>query len=70
MDDITYLELLFKIDVIIEYLKDNAGNDYTLYNHTCQFYCDQPNSDIVEDAEDIRELICELKNGESIELPF
>jgi hypothetical protein len=60
--DWTYKELIFKIDMIIEYLKDNGGENYELYNHTCPAYSDEPDSNIVEYAEDIKKIIDDLKN--------
>ena len=54
-------EFLIKINEIIEYLKRNGGYGYKLYNHLCPEMGD-PDSNIVEYAEDIRDywknLIC------------
>ena len=41
-------ELLYKLDVIINYLKDNKGYKYKLYNHLCPDNNIEPDSDIVE----------------------
>lgn len=54
-------ELLYKLNTIIEYLKDNNGCDYKLYNHLCPEY-GEPDSNIVEYAEDILYIINELIN--------
>jgi len=70
MSDYTFNELNAKIDIIIEYLKDNGGYDYELYNNTCPYYSDKPNSNIVEYAEDIKREIDYIKNKDVIELPF
>ena len=40
-------ELIYKLTAIIEYLKNNDGYDYKLYNHLCPGY-DEPDSNIVE----------------------
>ncbi len=50
-------ELLYKIKTIIEYLKDNGGYDYSLYNHLCPINDLEPDSNIVEYAEDVLEMI-------------
>ena len=39
-------ELIYKIEALIEYLKDNGGYDYNLYNRLCPDY-GQPDSNIV-----------------------
>lgn len=49
-------ELLFKIDIIIKYLKNNNGYNYKLYNHICPDI-GEPDSNIVEYAQDV-ENIC------------
>ena len=71
MDEMLLRELNYKIQVIIDYLKDNNGEDYKLYNHNP----DEPDSDIVEYAMDVKYLIndyCNEKNKAYIEdlLPF
>ncbi len=50
-------ELFYKIKAIIEYLKDNGGYDYSLYNHLCPINDLEPDSNIVEYAEDVLEMI-------------
>lgn len=52
-------EILFKIDAVIKYLKEHNGYDYKLYNRLCPGYGD-PDSDIVEYAEDIESMIEEI----------
>ena len=54
-------ELIYKIEAVIEYLKNNNGYNYKLYNHLCPDYGD-PDSNIVEYAEDILDIINELIN--------
>ena len=41
------------MDVIIEYLKNNRGYDYKLYNIACPDNRIEPDSNIVEYAEDV-----------------
>ena len=54
-------ELLYKFNSIIEYLKNNNGYDYKLYNKLCPEY-GEPDSNIVEYAEDVLEIIENLIN--------
>lgn len=62
-------ELLYKLDVIINYLKDNKGYEYKLYNRVCPDNNIEPDSDIVDYAEDVKnvvkEIIKKLKNDEN-----
>ena len=62
-------ELLYKLDVIINYLKENNGYEYKLYNHLCPDNNIEPDSDIVEYAEDVKnivnEIIKKLENDEN-----
>ena len=55
-------ELIYKLTAIIEYLKNNDGYDYKLYNHVCPGY-DEPDSNIVEYAEDVLYMINLLINN-------
>lgn len=50
-------ELLYKIETIIEYLKNNGGYDYLLYNRLCPIDDLEPDSNIVEYAEDVLYMI-------------
>ena len=52
-------ELIYKINTIIDYLKDNNGYDYKLYNQLCPGL-GEPDSNIVEYAEDIFEIVNKL----------
>lgn len=45
-------ELLYKLNTVIEYLKNNNGYNYKLYNQLCPDY-EAPDSNIVEYAEDV-----------------
>ena len=54
-------ELLYKLNTVIEYLKNNDGYDYKLYNYLCPGM-GKPDSNIVEYAEDILEIIENLIN--------
>ena len=62
-------ELLYKLDVIINYLKDNKGYEYKLYDRVCPDNNIEPDSDIVDYAEDVKnivkEIIKKLKNDEN-----
>lgn len=50
-------ELIYKLETIIEYLKNNGGYDYLLYNHLCPIDDLEPDSNIVEYAEDVLYLV-------------
>ena len=52
-------ELIYKLEAIIEYLKNNGGYDYELYNRLCPGM-GEPDSNIVEYAEDIFEIVNKL----------
>ncbi|MGM9848949.1 MAG: hypothetical protein ACI312_04290 [Bacilli bacterium] len=54
-------ELIYKINTIIDYLKDNNGYDYKLYNQLCPSH-GEPDSNIVEYAKDVLNIINELIN--------
>ena len=43
-------ELIYKLEELIEYLKNNGGYDYELYNRLCPGM-GEPDSNIVEYAE-------------------
>jgi len=45
-------KLIYKLKTIIEYLKNNCGYGYALYNQLCPGM-DEPDSNIVEYAEDV-----------------
>ena len=66
-------ELNYKIDAIIEYLKNNGGYDYKVYSRTCSHFSNIQDSNIVEYAEDIKNEISELLDPIDIDfedLPF
>lgn len=48
--------MIYKLETIIEYLKNNNGYDYKLYNHLCPGY-GNPDSNIIEYAEDVLDII-------------
>lgn len=52
-------ELIFKLKTVIEYLKKNGGYNYKLYNRLCPGM-GKPDSNIVEYAEDIFEIVNKL----------
>lgn len=49
-------ELIYKLEAVIEYLKNNGGYDYELYNRLCPG-SGGPDSNIVEYAEDVLYLV-------------
>ena len=49
-------ELLYKLNTVIEYLKNNNGYNYKLYNQLCPEY-EAPDSIMVEYAEDVLYMI-------------
>ena len=52
-------ELIYKLEAVIEYLKNNGGYDYELYNRLCPGM-GEPDSNMVEYALDVEYLINEL----------
>ena len=48
-------ELIYKLETVIKYLKNNGGYDYELYNRLCPGM-GEPDSNIVEYAEDVLNL--------------
>ena len=49
-------ELIYKLKAVIEYLKNNGGYDYKLYNRLCPGI-EEPDSNAVEYAEDVLYMI-------------
>ena len=49
-------ELIYKLETVIEYLKNNGGYDYELYNRLCPGMV-EPDSNIVEYTEDVLSMI-------------
>jgi len=49
-------ELIYKLEAVIEYLKNNRGYNYKLYNRLCPGMGD-PDSNIVEYTEDVLYII-------------
>ena len=49
-------EIIYKMEAVIEYLKNNGGYDYELYNRLCPGM-GEPNSNIIEYAEDVLYMI-------------
>lgn len=49
-------EIIYKMKAVIEYLKNNSGYDYELYNRLCPGI-GEPDSNIVEYAEDVLYLV-------------
>ena len=50
-------ELMYKLNEVIEYLKNNSGYDYKVYNHLCPNFNNEPDSNIVEYEEDVKQII-------------
>lgn len=53
-------ELNYKINTVIEYLKEHKGYDYKIYNHFCPSNDLKPDSNIVEYAIDVEKMIEKL----------
>ena len=49
-------EIIYKMEAVIEYLKNNGGYDYELYNRLCPDM-GEPDSNIVEYVEDVLYMI-------------
>ena len=49
-------EIIYKMEAVIEYLKNNGGYDYQLYNRLCPGI-GKPDSNIVEYSEDVLYMI-------------
>lgn len=49
-------ELIYKLEAVIEYLKNYGGYDYIVYNKLCPDM-GEPDSNIVEYAEDVLYLV-------------
>ena len=50
---------MYKLYTVIEYLKNNGGYEYKVYNRLCPGVS-EPDSNIVEYAEDVKEIINEI----------
>ena len=50
-------EILYKIDAVILYLKENNGENYKVYNKLCPGDNITPDSNILEYAEDIKNML-------------
>ena len=55
-------EIIYKMEAIIEYLKNNNGYNYELYNRLCPGM-GKPDSNIIEYAEDVLYMINLLVNN-------
>jgi len=65
IDEYTQREMLCKINAIIKFLIDNNGSEYLMYNRTCPAFSEEPDSDIVEYAQDIKNIINNLNKEDS-----
>ena len=61
-------EFNFKMDKIIKFLEDNNGHECLLYNYDPE--ATEPDSDIVEYAENVKDIINNYLSDEVKELPF
>jgi len=68
IDDCTLRELNYKINQIIIYLLNNDGRNCLLYSHP-PMDDDEPDSDIVEYAYDIKNIVNHLNNSDD-DFPF
>ena len=62
-------ELNYKLDTIINYLKEHGGYNYKVYDKLCPDY-GEPDSNIVEYALDVKRLINESTTIDESDLPF
>lgn len=68
-------ELFYKLDAVINYLQNNGGYDYKIYNRLCPGM-GEPDSNIVEYANDVKDLIKKLLEQDKLDpieeedLPF
>ena len=53
-------ELLYKLNVVINYLKTHDGFQYKVYNNVCPDHGVEPDSNIVEYAEDVEKIVLEM----------
>ena len=53
-------ELIYKLIAIIEYLKSHKGYECKLYNRLCPDNDVEPDSNIVEYAEDVLDIVISL----------
>lgn len=49
-------ELIYKLEAVVEYLKNNGGYEYEVYNLLCPGM-GKPDSNIVEYVEDVLDMI-------------
>lgn len=52
-------ELIYKIEAVIEYLKNHGGYKYKVYNRSCPCFSEQ-DSNIVEYVENVKQIIEEI----------
>lgn len=50
-------EVNAKLEAIITFLKEHDGETYEMYNHVCPSDNNEPDSNIIEYAEDVKEII-------------
>jgi len=53
-------EIIYKLDAVINYLKDNDGYEHKLYNDLCPDTDNKLDFNIVEYAEDVKNIIVEI----------
>lgn len=52
-------EIIYKLKAVTNYLKNNGGYEYKIYNHSCPCVS-EPDSNIVEYAENVKQIIEEI----------
>lgn len=53
-------EITYKMNSVIDYLKEKNGYTYKAYNYGCSHTLEEPNYNIVEYAEDVMTMINDL----------
>ena len=57
LEKIIYQELFYKLDIIIDYLKNHDGYNYKLHNYVNPISDNIPDINIVDFAEEIKDMI-------------
>ena len=57
IDEIQKRELIYKLQIVKQFLLFNNGHEYKLYNHICPNGTNEPDDDIIGYMDDIEYLI-------------
>ena len=57
IDEIQKRELIYKLQIVKQFLLFNNGHEYKLYNHICPNETNEPDDDIIGYMDDIEYLI-------------